>query len=367
MAEPKRTELTLEPKYDNYDFPTIPPVPQKGHPGYLTPEQDAQVFQLRSVLEQAGYKERLDTLTLLRFLRARKFNVELSKQMFIDSEKWRSEFGGGVDKLVKTFDYVEKPQIFEFYPQYYHKTDKDGRPVYIESLGNVDIPAMNKITTQDRMLQNLVCEYEKLADPRLPACSRKAGHLLETCCTIMDLKGVGLGKANSVYGYVQAASAISQNYYPERLGKLYVINAPWGFSAVFNFVKRFLDPVTVNKIHILGSGYQAELLGQVPAENLPKEFGGECACEGGCQFSDDGPWAKDSEWYKPAKWEKELQESSTIDNTTTNTGPSTGAAVTESTEKGDTRKSDIPQADAAKGETVKPEGAVSGASAPAPA
>jgi hypothetical protein len=33
------------------------------------------------MLEQEGYTERLDTLSLLRFLRARKFNVELSKQM----------------------------------------------------------------------------------------------------------------------------------------------------------------------------------------------------------------------------------------------------------------------------------------------
>ena len=149
---------------------------------------------------------------------------------------------------------------------------------------------MYKITTAERMLQNLVVEYEKLADPRLPACSRKSGQLLETCCTIMDLKGVGISKVSSVYGYVRQASAISQNYYPERLGKLYLINAPWGFSSVFSVVKGFLDPVTVQKIHVLGSGYHAELLGQISKENLPKLFGGTCACEGGCALSDDGPW-----------------------------------------------------------------------------
>jgi len=43
---------------------------------------------------------------------------------FVDCEKWRKEFGGGVDKLVPTFDYKEKPQVFKYYPQYYHKTDK---------------------------------------------------------------------------------------------------------------------------------------------------------------------------------------------------------------------------------------------------
>lgn len=134
----------------------------------------------------------------------------------------------------------------------------------------------------------------------------------------MDLKGVGVTKVSSVYSYVKQASAISQNYYPERLGKLYLINAPWGFSTVFGVVKGWLDPVTVEKIHVLGGSYQKELLAQVPAENLPKMFGGSCACAGGCQFSDEGPWT-DPQWTRPAKWEKKA-ESSTIDNTNLNPG-----------------------------------------------
>jgi hypothetical protein len=30
----------------------------------------------------------------------------------------------GVEELVRTFDYKERPEIFKYYPQYYHKTDK---------------------------------------------------------------------------------------------------------------------------------------------------------------------------------------------------------------------------------------------------
>ncbi|KAL8831263.1 MAG: hypothetical protein Q9170_005382 [Blastenia crenularia] len=306
------SQLKTDSKYDDYDYPTTSPNAQTGHPGHTTSEQDAQVYQLRTQLEQAGYTERLDTLSMLRFLRARKFNVNLAKQMFIDCEKWRKEFG--VDELVRNFDYKEKPKVSEFYPQYYHKTDKDGRPVYIEQLGGIDLPAMYKITTAERMLQNLVVEYEKVSDPRLPACSRKAGQLLETCCSIMDLKGVGLSRVPSVYGYVKQASAISQNYYPERLGKLYLINAPWGFSSVFGVVKGFLDPVTVQKIHVLGTGYHSELLAQIPKENLPKLFGGTCECEGSCSLSDAGPW-QDPQWAKTPKWaEPKPKSSTTIEN-----------------------------------------------------
>jgi hypothetical protein len=180
---------------------------------------------------------------------------------------------------------------------------------------------MYKITTAERMLQNLAVEYEKFADPRLPACSRKAGSLLETCCTIMDLRGVGISKVSSVYSYVKQASAMSQNYYPERLGRLYLINAPWGFSTAFSIIKGWLDPVTVGKIHVLGGGYQSELLSQVPAENLPKIFGGTCDCPGGCALGDEGPWT-DSQWARPPKWQQQpgAQTQHVIDNEAVNPG-----------------------------------------------
>ena len=109
---------------------------------------------------------------------------------------------------------------------------------------------------------------------------------------------------------------MSQNYYPERLGRLYLINAPWGFSTVFNVVKGWLDPITVEKIHVLGGGYQKDLLSQVPAENLPKIFGGTCECPGGCALSDEGPWT-DPKWAKPPRWQ---QQQNVINNEATNPG-----------------------------------------------
>lgn len=192
---------------------------------------------------------------------------------------------------------------------------QDGRPVYIEKLGDINLTAMRAITTDQRMLDNLAVEYEKCGGSRFPATSRKTGHLVETFCTIMDMKGVSITKAGQVYTYVNQASVISQNYYPERLGKLYIINAPWGFSGVWSIVKGWLDPVTVKKIHILGGGYQKELLAQIPAENLPEEFGGTCKCAADpnekdavkrdhpCWFSDAGPWKEEGQSLKVAQAE----------------------------------------------------------------
>ncbi|KAG7147696.1 Sec14 cytosolic factor like protein [Verticillium longisporum] len=300
QVAPELVAPELDPKYDNFDYPTKAAKAQDGHPGHCTEAQKAQIHQLRMMLESEGVTQRLDTLTLLRFLRARKFDVNASKAMFVEFDKWRKEVH--LDALVPTWEYKEREQMLKFYPQYYHKTDVDGRPVYIEQLGKINLTEMRTITTDERMLDNLAVEYEKCADPRFPACSVVQGTLVETCCTIMDLKGVSIGNASQVYGYVKQASVISQNYYPERLGKLYIINAPWTFSVVWSVVKGWLDPVTVNKIDILGGGYAKELLKQIPAENLPVEFGGKCKCAEGCQNSNAGPW-QEPQWKNRAWWD----------------------------------------------------------------
>lgn len=57
--------MELDPKYDDYDYPTTAPVAAPGHPGHLKPEEQAQVHQLRLLLEAEGYTKRLDTLTLV--------------------------------------------------------------------------------------------------------------------------------------------------------------------------------------------------------------------------------------------------------------------------------------------------------------
>ena len=158
---------------------------------------------------------------------------------------------------------------------------------------NFDYKALYNATTQERQLQHLVVEYEKFLRERLPACSKATGKTVTTSCTIMDLKNAGMTTFPKVKEYVQQAMHIGQHYYPETMGKFYIINAPWVFTTVWAVVKLWLDPVTLEKIRILGSGYQKELTAQIPPENLPQKYGGTCTCEGtqgGCILSDAGPW-----------------------------------------------------------------------------
>ncbi|KAJ6579542.1 CRAL-TRIO domain-containing protein [Mycena vulgaris] len=270
--------------------PNYKPLP--GRLGNLTVIQQHALEKFKKELKDEGYytegEPRMSDATMLRFLRARKFDVAKAKEMFIANEKWRKDFG--VDDIVKNFEFPELPIVDKYYPQYYHKNDKDGRPVYVERLGLLDLKALYAATTQERQIKRLVLEYEKFLTERLPACSAAAGHPVETSCTILDLHNVSLSNFYRVKDYVMQASSIGQDRYPECMGKFYIINAPFMFSTVWSFIKPWLDEVTVAKIDIVGSAYKDKLLAQIDAENLPKEFGGTCSCPGGCSLSDAGPW-----------------------------------------------------------------------------
>lgn len=107
----------------------------------------------------------------------------------------------------------------------------------------------------------------------------------------MDLAGVSITSFYRVKEYVFQAARIGQDRYPECMGKFYIINAPWAFTSVWSIIKPWLDEVTVAKIDIVSSASVKErLLSQIPAENLPIEFGGTCQCAAGCSLSDAGPW-----------------------------------------------------------------------------
>jgi len=288
MSVPQFEAASASPMPPGVTDPDYKPPP--GRLGNLTviQQHSLEKFKKELIEDEIFVEERMGDAVLLRFLRARRFDVARAKEMLVAAEKWRKSFG--VDGIVENFDFKEKEEVNKYYPQYYHKMDKDGRPLYIERLGQLDMKALYAVTTQDRLLERLVAEYEKFLTERLPACSSAVGHPVETSCTILDLHNVSLSNFYRVKDYVFQAASIGQDRYPECMGKFYIINAPFMFSAVWSVIKPWLDEVTVSKVDILGSNYKATLLKQIPVENLPKEFGGTCTCLGGCSLSDAGPW-----------------------------------------------------------------------------
>ena len=78
-------------------------------------------------------------------------------------------------------------------------------------------------------------------------------------------------------------------YFPERLYRMVIINAPWYFPALYNMFKPFIDPRTREKIMILGDDYYDKLLEYMEPSQIPTDYGGEDSniAWGSSRFTDD--------------------------------------------------------------------------------
>lgn len=272
----------------------------------LTNEEAKAVESLVLLLDKkkveynkAGY----NSSKLVKFLRARKLDLNKSFEMFTSYLKWRKE--NNIDSIA-SFAFPEMDLVKVYYPHGFHKTDRQGRPIYVDLLGEIKIDFLLKVTTNERLVQYQIRNYERLMNHVFPSCSAEGKKYIYQTCNVIDLKKLSADLLNKKsYGMLKKIAQVSQNYYPETLGQLFIINTGMLFKAAWAVCKAFLDQKTRDKIIPLGNEYKTKLFEHIDPDNLPKLIGGNCVCQPyGCLYSDAGPWNKDNQ--TEAKYNTEL-------------------------------------------------------------
>ncbi|KAG0256551.1 hypothetical protein BG011_004441 [Mortierella polycephala] len=219
------------------------------------------VEKLRPVLWDNVMGDHPDSL-VLRFVRARKWNVVNALNMMFKAFKWR------LDEDIPAVKYSTDGELNALYPKFFdqleggkfyiHGTDNDGR---IVAYLNVRLHKPN-----DQPAKTL----EKLTVYVMEAGRVLLQSPVETVCLVFDLTGFSL--SNMDFAMVKYLLQIFEAHYPESLGRVLIHGAPFVFWGVWKVIQPWLDPVVAAKISFTRA--DQDLLQYIPAKHLPDRFKG---------------------------------------------------------------------------------------------
>lgn len=160
--------------------------------------------------------------------------------------------------------------------------DKGGRPIYWEKTGTIqnNFGEVFKHFTTDELVQYHIASQECFT-LRFKYASERANRVISDSVVVFDMKNVNMTLNMQSIAYMREILAIDQKYYPETLYKLFIVNCPWYFTALFSLFKPLIDARTKAKFNLLGSDYLAALLEHIDISQIPEYFGGE---------AEDVPW-----------------------------------------------------------------------------
>ncbi|KAJ7736007.1 CRAL-TRIO domain-containing protein [Mycena maculata] len=308
--------------------------PLAGQIGHLSPEQEATFVEFKEACEKDGVyrpgegQTTLNDVALLRYLRARKFQVNDALKQLKDTEIWRKT--NKLDELYDTFDIDTFEEARKVYHQWTGRRDISGRPVYVYEISHIK-NHMASFEKSSTILKNtapssasdpippklrMICAlYENMSEFVLPLCNAVPDRPnpetpVSTTSHIVDISNVGLMQFWNLKGHMQAASTLATAHYPETLDRLFILGAPSFFPTVWGWIKRWFDPVTTSKIFILSAAdVQPTLTRFMRPADLPKKYGGELEWEYGMPPSVDGeiaravPGLASNGWVRgPLRW-----------------------------------------------------------------
>ncbi|KAI0325045.1 CRAL/TRIO domain-containing protein [Cubamyces sp. BRFM 1775] len=263
----------------------IDPDVTSGHLSHLTPDQQSAFAAFKDIIAKAQlYSPQRphpvhDEPSLLRFLRARRFDPQKAYKQFADAEAWRKKHN--VDALYATFPVDEFERARRFYPRWTGRRDKNGLPVYVYRIASLSGPLQKELNSvpPERRYQRIVALYETMTRFVLRLCThlphRTAPTPISSVTTIIDLDRCTLPTLWSLRSHLQEASALATANYPETLSTIAVVNSPSFFPTVWNWIKPWFDEGTRRKVHVLGKDPGPTLRTLIDPKDLPKPYGGD--------------------------------------------------------------------------------------------
>ncbi|KAK9824539.1 hypothetical protein WJX72_011169 [[Myrmecia] bisecta] len=213
--------------------------------------------------------------TLFRFLKARKFDVDLAADMIENSMKWRQE--NDIDNILSKFLPDGKDAIIRRYlPAGFLGFDKAGQPVWMEHAAAIDVTSMEAegITLEDYVFYH-VRSMEYLVNVKYAEASKLAGHQVDTHCVVLDLAGLRMGQlTKDTIKMFKGLSTVYQDHYPELMTRMFLVNIPMIFSAVWRILSMFVDDRVKAKIRFLRKADLYVLHEFVERDVLPEGLGG---------------------------------------------------------------------------------------------
>mmetsp|Transcript_12593 Transcript_12593/g.20997 ORF Transcript_12593/g.20997 Transcript_12593/m.20997 type:complete len:349 (-) Transcript_12593:69-1115(-) len=196
---------------------------------------------------------------VVRYVRARKFNVPKAEAMFRAMVVWRVT--NGIDSMLQ--DYTPPPELLHKYPGAILKgTDIDGDPIFVGRPGATDIPGMLDEFGYDQMMKFELYWRESVASGKwIEDWQKQSGRPLHLANIILDLRGFNRKMMASQPIKVQReAASVSQENYPETTKKIIILGAPSCFMFIWSMAKNCFDPGVLAKVEICGSSDFLEVL-----------------------------------------------------------------------------------------------------------
>ncbi|KAL8943277.1 MAG: hypothetical protein Q9216_001188 [Gyalolechia sp. 2 TL-2023] len=213
---------------------------------------------------------------LLRFLRARKWDVHNALVMMIATMNWRlKDIHVDDDIMLKgegqalldssSSNAAVKKEGNDFLAQlrlgksFLHGTDREGRPMCFVRV-RLHKQGEQSETSLERYTVYTIETARLLLAPQV-----------DTAAIVFDMTGFSL--ANMDYAPVKFMIKCFEANYPESLGVVLVHKSPWIFQSIWNIIKGWLDPVVASKVHFTKNLEELERF--VEKSHIIKELGGD--------------------------------------------------------------------------------------------